>query len=157
MTKEHREYSLSATQQDLLEQVTNNTEATRKLLDPTCPQLGRIADIDEDNRLWLDFASLDFLLEAYTSTPLYDYDIGRDCLVSFIDHDLNQPVVTGLIHTPNETAKSVTIKASEELTLECGNGRITLDAHGKVNIRGQSINSQSYGANRIKGGSVKLN
>ncbi len=142
---------------DLLEQITANTPEQPVTLNPLHTYLAAIAYIDEDNRLWVIIPQHEHLLEASTITPVCDDDIGRICTVSFIEANTKQPLVTGLLQQPNQVADKIKLKATEEVMLECGNSQVSLDSHGRVKIRGESISSRSYGANRVKGGSVKLN
>ncbi|CAM3609793.1 hypothetical protein VA7868_03561 [Vibrio aerogenes CECT 7868] len=141
---------------DLLEEVTSHTEKVASL-NPESTYIATIAEIDEENRLWIDLPQLDYLAEALTNTPVCDDDIGKRCSVTFIEHDIRQPLVTGLIYQPNAVPETLSLNAEKQLTLACGKSRISLDEFGRVSISGESISSRSYGANRIKGGSVKLN
>ncbi|SHO56847.1 hypothetical protein [Vibrio quintilis] len=143
------------TTEDLLDQVTQQTTLSEPPLDTTCTYMAVIADIDEENQLWLNLPQLEYLINAYSCVPVCNNDIGRHCVIGFIEHDFSQPVVTGLLHQPN--APELHLKATQKVVLECGKSKIELDEHGRVYIRGRSVSSQSYGTNRIKGGSVKLN
>ncbi len=141
---------------DLLEKVTSKT-AKCNALNPQHTYIATITEIDQDNLLWIDIPDSKHLVSALASTPIFDSDIGKQCVITFIEQDLSKPLVTGLIYEPNQTPKHLNLKAEKKLTLECGNSRISLDEFGRVSISGESISSRSYGANRIKGGSIKLN
>lgn len=149
--------SVEVQTKDLLEEITENTKSVLANINPECTYIGTIADIDEDNCLWIELPQTEYLLEALVSMPVTDDDIGRRCSVVFVEHDVQQPLVTGLIFQPNAVVETINIKAKKNVTLQCGNSQISLDEHGRVKIRGEQISSQSYGANRVKGASVKLN
>lgn len=53
--------------------------------------------------------------------------------------------------------QSVIIRAENNITLECGEARITLQKDGKIKIKGNYVISQAKKANCIRGGSVELN
>lgn len=56
-------------------------------------------------------------------------------------------------HGPDE----VLIEANKSLTLQCGEGSITLRGDGKVLIKGKELVSRAEGINRVKGGAVAIN
>jgi hypothetical protein len=148
------------TQTSLLEQVTSETLLAEAGLVTQHNYLATITEIDAQNNLWLKLPSLGQSYQrvcAHTCVPVCSGDIGRSCLVSFIEGTPNRPVVMGLMHTPNEVPEEVAIQASEKVSLECGGGRVELFENGHINIQGRSINSQAQATHRIKGGSVKLN
>lgn len=106
-------------------------------------------------------------------------DIGKPVALQFELGDIHRPVIIGLIRasarredsTPTtpvanlvqeilELTKSeeeILLVAKRKVTLKCGNASITLDADGKIELRGEYILSRSAGQNRIKGSSVSLN
>lgn len=53
--------------------------------------------------------------------------------------------------------RCLTISASEQVVLRCGQASITLDASGRVAIRGTKVVSRASGANKIRGGTVHIN
>lgn len=109
-------------------------------------------------------------IEANSTTPLKDSDIGRDVALLFEGGNPERPLVIGRIQHPEEmlavNKQEVTVEkdgerlqlhAKEEIELKCGKASITLTKAGKVIIRGKYVLSRSSGANRIKGGSVQIN
>lgn len=52
---------------------------------------------------------------------------------------------------------SLTLEATEELTLRVGDGSITIRRDGKILIKGKDLVSHAQRVNRIKGGSVSIN
>ncbi len=95
--------------------------------------------------------------------------VGSEVLVSFIDADPNQPVVTGLLRAPGSRTREHQDKAIEfdaerlcmvarhELVLRCGKGSIRLTRDGRIVIDGVQLISRAEGANRIRGGTIHLN
>ena len=59
-------------------------------------------------------------------------------------------------YRPPET-RHVVITADEDLTIECGEGSITLKKTGQVLIKGLDIVSHAKRRNRMRGGSIQLN
>jgi len=53
--------------------------------------------------------------------------------------------------------KRVVIEASQEVVLQCGRGSITLQADGRVVIKGTELLSKASGGNRIRGATVNIN
>lgn len=96
---------------------------------------------------------------ARSTVELKREDEGRECLIHLCA-DPETPVISGLIQPPlRETAPSDTaiIRTDEGIRLQSGDAYIELTAEGSVRIRGDYVESVSYGANRLKGSSVKIN
>jgi hypothetical protein len=53
--------------------------------------------------------------------------------------------------------RRVRVLAKDEIVLECGKASITLRRNGRVVVRGTHIETNSEGANRIKGAQVRVN
>ncbi|MBK9989736.1 MAG: hypothetical protein IPP19_03090 [Verrucomicrobia bacterium] len=56
-----------------------------------------------------------------------------------------------------EPPDHLVLEAKQGLTLQCGEGSITLRGDGKVLIKGKELISRAEGMNRIKGASVAIN
>jgi hypothetical protein len=106
-------------------------------------------------------------------------DIGKPVALQFELGDIHRPAIIGLIRasarnerstppTPvanlvqevlelTKSEEEILLVAKRKVTLKCGNASITLDADGKIELRGEYILSRSAGQNRIKGSSVSLN
>ncbi|MCB1053379.1 MAG: type VI secretion system tip protein VgrG [Acidobacteria bacterium] len=56
-----------------------------------------------------------------------------------------------------ESKKSMTIKAKDQITLECGNAKIILKKNGNISIQGSQIEVKGSGAVTIKGSKVAVN
>jgi hypothetical protein len=57
----------------------------------------------------------------------------------------------------HEAPEHLVLEATKGLTLQCGEGSITLRGDGKVLIKGKELVSRAEGTNRIKGGAVAIN
>lgn len=108
-------------------------------------------------------------LPAIATTSVTPDDIGKEAILLFEDSDPLRPILVGLVATPAPTktapktvevtvdGKRITLRAENEINLQCGEASITLTREGKVLIKGTYLLSKSTGSNRIKGGSVQLN
>jgi hypothetical protein len=61
------------------------------------------------------------------------------------------------VETLHIDGKRILLEGREEVVLRCGESSITLNANGKISIRGKYLLSRSTGVNRILGGSVQVN
>ena len=95
---------------------------------------------------------------ARTQIAIQATDQGRECTLAFIQGDPRQPVVLGLLHTPEtDTTVPTQIISETAIRLQTGRAKLELHADGRILLQGQQICSQAYGPNQIKGASVKLN
>ena len=103
----------------------------------------------------------------------------HEILISFVSGDTEVPVIVGLVQavpqfadmlfkrtgrqadeSPSDIAvdgKRIVLQGEDEVVIRCGPARIVLDRYGHLSIKGTKIHSQSKGANRITGGSVRIN
>lgn len=89
----------------------------------------------------------------------------KDVLISFLDGDPLQPVVTGDLHerieadaaTAGAREPVVEIVAREELVLRCGESALVLRADGRIELRGSDVEAISSGAVHLRGAYVGLN
>lgn len=142
---------------ELLNQKTNKRE------EANTPHVvvGKLSAINEDGYPVVIFTINDSTHTVITvsTVTIKIEDVGRDCLVSFNEGDIDQPIITGLIQPPItfDEDKPTVIHSDTGIILKCGASRIELTEDGTINIQGMHINSQAYGPHRIKGGSVKIN
>jgi hypothetical protein len=146
-------------------------------------RIGKIAGVDTDGRILVDFpdSGLAPVSSRLTSTVEEKLrrasPIGRDVLLVFENNDPKRPIIIDTLYSlldeitdqsedvmsvqsPEEVnvdRKRILIDAEEEVVLRCGEASITLTHAGKIIIKGNYLLSRSSGANRIKGGSVKIN
>lgn len=57
----------------------------------------------------------------------------------------------------HEVPDHLVLEAKKGLTLQCGEGSITLRGDGKVLIKGKELVSRAEGVNRVKGAAVAIN
>lgn len=99
-------------------------------------------------------------------------EANQEVLLVFDGDDVSRPIITGLLRAPvsgmlpkNERARPETalvdgrrvrFVAEDEIVLECGEASITLRRNGRVVIRGTHLESDSLGANWIRGLDIQL-
>jgi hypothetical protein len=49
------------------------------------------------------------------------------------------------------------VEAAESIELTCGQSTLSMDKNGKIVLRGADITTRAFGANKIKGSSVRIN
>lgn len=82
--------------------------------------------------------------------------VGAEVLVMFAGGRRYQPIVVDTVveHVANGP---ISIGSSEGVELRCGDASIALKPNGHVVVRGQRVETDAEGTNRIKGGSVRIN
>lgn len=98
---------------------------------------------------------------ALSLVPVTPDLVGRAAAVLPFDGGTVRLLLIGLLQPPAllveaDGARQV-IVARDTLTLRCGKASITLEASGRVTIRGTDLLSRAEGANRVQGASVQLN
>lgn len=116
--------------------------------------LGCIEAITEANDIVISVNNKHY--EALAICGLSDADVGAQCLV-LLQPSLPHPIILGVIQPANQQPNHLVLTAEESITLNCGDSLIELSEQGHINIQGNSINSQAYGPNRLKGASIKIN
>ncbi len=107
---------------------------------------------------------------AACTVPLSRENAGGKVALIFVDGDIEQPMIIGLMknsiqeQSSRSPAKivvddehSFTLTAKHQITLQCGDASITLTKDGKILVRGNYISSRASGMQTIKGGSVQIN
>jgi hypothetical protein len=100
-------------------------------------------------------------LDAQTVREAIEND--QDVLLVFEAERSDRPIIVGLLRAPihqltaEVDGRHVKIEAKEQITLQCGQGSITLKRDGKIVVRGTQIVTRASGANKIKGASVSIN
>ena len=147
-------------------------------------RIGKIVNIDENGRVFVSFpdnphGALSARLTSSVNSKIARVSdpVGLEVLIAFESEDSNLPIIIDTMWLEKEedaqSAKPVinaeatkdvlvdgeriTFDAGKEIVLRCGKSSITLTKAGKVLIRGADMLIQSYGENRIKGGSIKFN
>jgi hypothetical protein len=111
-----------------------------------------VVQLDDANQLaclWLDTGSLG-------PRPLQAGDV----VLVLVPPSGRPPVVLGRIGAYQPTPQpqpTVTIEATESLTLKCGEASVDLRADGKVMVRGEDVLLRAKGTQRIRAGNVAIN
>ncbi|MFV0548387.1 MAG: DUF6484 domain-containing protein [Limnobaculum xujianqingii] len=137
--------------------------------------LGQIVDINNDEVFILVNDVFVTPVKALTICPVSLSEVGRTCVVQFIQGDIEQPIVMGLlVNTLHEQKPSVTdvstqgltieqqdqgivIESKRDITLKCGESQIVMTADGMVQIRALYIDTHAQATHRLKGGSIQVN
>ncbi|OUS25281.1 hypothetical protein A9Q99_22070 [Gammaproteobacteria bacterium 45_16_T64] len=158
-----------------MKSVTNN--AVVPLIDKLSTTIATLTTIDEYGRPWVDFQGLvDGPILALSTLKLSPTEAGSEpqVLLNFVDNDIQQPVIVGVISQTiiNNKAVSVTeeeleqaevngkklcFDAKDAIEFTCGKSSITLNKNGRISLRGVEISSRAERNNKIKGGNVRLN
>jgi hypothetical protein len=88
-----------------------------------------------------------------------------DVLLMFVDRDMRQPIVTGIIteslpracEPELRTPDHLVLEAGQELVLRCGDAKVVLRKDGSLVIAGRDILSRAEQRQRIRGGTVAIN
>lgn len=109
-------------------------------------------------------------LEALSTVNIENALPGEQVALSFINGNLRQPVILGVIK-PTRMSVGVSdqpmqievdgerqiVHAEKQLVLRCGDASIVLNRDGRIVVKGAYVETRSRGVNRIKGGSVQIN
>lgn len=107
---------------------------------------------------------------------------GQSVLLHFVAGDSTRPVVLGVVASQGateiggsspplpltapdlsgvrvelESQETLTLMATKQLVLRCGQASIVLQEDGKIEIRGTDVISRASGQNAVRGASVTLN
>jgi hypothetical protein len=80
--------------------------------------------------------------------------------VLVLQREGDAPVIVSTIAKRLDDAKrpeTIKLEAGREIVLECGEASITLQADGRIVVRGGHVESYAEGTNRIKGAQVRIN
>jgi hypothetical protein len=141
---------------------------------PLGARIGRIVAVTESGIAHIDFPgnphgamAAKLALSSADADRLWRAWKDTDVLIVFANQDLRQPVITGMVRNSLddplyqisnwEGFRQLTLRAQEELTIECGDSRIVLRRDGKVTIVGKEILSRALERHRIRGASVDIN
>ncbi|MBB4011655.1 DUF6484 domain-containing protein [Niveibacterium umoris] len=146
-------------------------------LSQTTPLSGWITGVGGDGRLHVDFAG-----NAYGPLParsVVDLSAGdlspagepTPVLLAFDRGDPKLPIIMGVLRdavlcskphrnaSPNDltVGDHLQFSARQDITLRCGEATITLQADGRIVIKGSRLISRASESNRIRGASVAIN
>jgi hypothetical protein len=146
---------------------------------------GRIVALDEGGQVFIGVEGAGKAAPAVLAVAIdraalrAAMDTRQDVFVLFENGDVAKPVIVGLVPSPRAPdqasgiatrnkvlpltveadvdGRRVKLIAKDELVLECGKASITLRRNGRVVVRGTDVETRAEGANRIKGGQVRIN
>ncbi len=118
-------------------------------------------------------------LHAFPASSASWFSFPCPVLLSFIDNDIQRPVIIGFIHDrlfnrPGQdteidalvtdhyqshtlTSNFIRLQGKDEIQLECGKSSLSLKRDGQVIIKGEKITNRARRVNKIKGANVKIN
>ena len=147
-------------------------------------RIGYLVDFSPDGSPRVDYAgNCSGPLSAVIATSVSDDELRlavsarREAVLLFDEDDPMKPIVVALVNKTqpcpprptDEAAKTqkridiriddetVSLRAREQISFQCGDASITLRKDGKIVIRGAFVESHATGTNRIKGAAVKIN
>ena len=137
------------------ERTSIKTESKHKLYPYTL--VGTLEEVYNNGAAKVTFAvgAKKYGYKAITTQALKEEDKNKECVLTFNQGDISQPIITGIVQPTH--AEPMVISSEEGIVLECGDTRIVLDTEGTLELKARHIHSQAYGPYRIKGGSVKIN
>lgn len=147
------------------------------------PQIGRIVKVSSDGRPQVLFDGAVRPVVARVLAPLdvatlrAMADREAEVFLFFDRGDPRRPIIAGVLmpetaaENVSETVeatvdlpefahvdgKRVAVRGQDEVVLSCGKASITLRRNGRVIIKGTQIESRAAGANKVRGGSVRIN
>ena len=139
---------------------------------PAGVRIARIVALDDQVAPLVDFAGnvhgpmpARLALAATEAMRLSAFWEQVEVLLVFVDRDMRQPVITGIVTDslpaacgPElETPDSLVLAAGQELVLRCGDAKVVLRKDGSLVIAGRDILSRAQQQHRIRGGTVTIN
>ena len=140
--------------------------------------VGKLVSVDKTGHILVDYQDNPFgPLPARSTVKISNMDENKDTLLMFEKHDPRLPIIIGIVqdqpfvtHPSKEITlektrikdvvvdgKRIVFDAKKEIILRCGKGSVTIQANGKIVIKGTDLISRSKGMNKIKGAAVRIN
>lgn len=117
---------------------------------------GQIVKLDEQGRITVR-ASQGLVECDFLETGMSAFEIDDEVLV-WVGESQGRGVVLGRIRETAPTMPAaIAIRATESLTLQCGEASLNLRADGKVMIKGEDVLLRAKGTQRIRAGTVAIN
>lgn len=141
--------------------------------------VGKLVSVNKTGHILVDYQDNPFggPLPARSTVKITNIDENKDTLLMFEKHDPRLPIIIGIVqdqpfvtHPSKEITlekmrikdivvdrKRIVFDAKKEIILRCGKGSVTIQANGKIVIKGTDLISRSKGMNKIKGAAVRIN
>jgi hypothetical protein len=120
-----------------------------------------VREVHSDGTVSVEHRNGEFCEVLETSEGKLRLAPGDSVLVWFSGDEEERGVIVGRIGptlaAPPGTPDELIFKARKNLTIECGDGSITLRGDGKILIKGKDLVSRAQRMNRVKGGAVSIN
>lgn len=120
-----------------------------------------VSEIHDDGTISIEHPNGQYCDMLETSEGKVRLAVGDSVLVWFSDDPEDRGIIVGRVGPtlapPLDLPEELVIKARKNLTIECGEGSITLRGDGKILIKGKDLVSRAQRMNRIKGGAVAIN
>ena len=142
-------------------------------------QIGLLVRVDERERPWVRIGEAEPVLARCAAVPPADLTLvpnGSMPVLLFLEGGhADLPIIVGFVaDTLSSSAKTAApvesttttvsldgkrlfFEASEEVVLKCGQSSITLQAGGRIVIKGVELVSRAAGSNKIRGAAVSIN
>jgi hypothetical protein len=149
-----------------------HTRAVDREKGPMGTRIARVVALDDDLAPLVDFAGnvkgplrARLALAAAEAMRLSETWPVAEVLLVFVDHDLFQPVITGIVaetlpcacQPELEAPERLVLEAARELVLQCGDARIVLRSDGSLVLAAREILSRARQQQKIRGGTVAIN
>jgi hypothetical protein len=130
--------------------------------------IGRLVGVADDGYPLVDVANCGTSVVARYVVPLTSTQLAemarahQEVLLAFEGDDTSRPIITGVLQTPKPSdgvvvdGTRIRMEGKDEIVLACGEASITLRRNGRVIIRGTHLESDSLGANWIRGIDIQL-
>jgi hypothetical protein len=114
--------------------------------------------IDKDGRPLIEH-DLNPGIEYVAESTVYidEVDLGKTVVVLFLNGNVKDPVITGIIQKPLPIGKPAELNYSNGIVIKSGRSKAVLDPAGTVLLQGDTVNTLAYGTANIKGSAVKIN
>lgn len=132
-------------------------------------RVGTLAVVDAERGVWVSCGG-DAPVEARSTVPLSPTLAGKRVLLVHEEGAADRPIVIGVVQDApvirempargrevRIEGKALHLEGDEEVTLRCGKASITLQADGRIEIRGVEIVSRARGTHKVKGATVLIN
>jgi hypothetical protein len=121
----------------------------------------RIDAVDDEGLVHVtlgDGPTLPARIAASPDLPLSALVVGADVLVLVEPGREEHPIIVSTILSRLPRVPAVLeLAAEQQVVLRCGDASISIDANGHIELRGERIDSEAEGIQRIKGAQVRIN
>lgn len=126
----------------------------------------RLVRVDEEGRIFLEVPGEIAPIEAQTTVELTAEHVGRTVVIKLLKGRSATPIILGILRDAQAISRppirtlvddELILSANRKIELRCGRSTLILHRDGKIELRGDSINSRATQSQKIRGGSVQIN